>query len=338
MSASSWSRLQVVWSFGTSKAARAVAWLALIGATAALVRGEVNRPEGIEGVRVYTDLVYREHGGRRVRLDVYEPVEPAPKGGRPVLVAIHGGGWRGGSKSDYGRSLAPLVRQGLVVVAVDYRLSGPGAPSWPVNLEDVRASVRWVRRHASDYGIDPDRLALIGASAGGHLALLLGNGSVDQRDSVCAVIDFYGPTDLAGLYASRTVADGALGLFLGGSPGEMPARYQTASPIRRIAPGGPPVLIVHGLDDTHVPLEQSRLLASALEKAGIPHRLIEIEGARHGFGLKAGSRDLVPDILAFLQAAWTRSTSSKTAGPLISRPRRADPEQKRGKLWRTSWL
>jgi len=286
--------------------ATAAAWLALAGATAVLVRGEVRRPEGPAGVRTFADLVYREDGGRRARLDVLVPDGPSPPGGRPALLALHGGGWRGGGKGEYGRSLAPLVRRGLVVVAVDYRLSGPDAPSWPGNLDDAREAVRWVRRHARDYGIDAGRVGVIGASAGAHLALLLGE-TADPRDAagrVDAVIDFFGPADLHALASDPSGAGGSVELFLGGPPALYPERYDAASPLRRVAPGGPPVLIVHGGDDLLVPPGQSRSLARALARAGVPHRLVVVEGARHGFGLTAGSRDLVPEILEFLRGVW----------------------------------
>lgn len=291
---------------GASVAFRALAWLGLAGATGVLVRAEALRPERPEGVTAFTDLVYREVGGRRLRLDVYLPEGP-PVGsgrGRPALLALHGGGWRGGGKAEYGRSVARLARYGLVVVAVDYRLSTPGTPSWPGNLEDVREAARWVRRHAAGYGIDPDRLAVIGASAGGHLALLLGTTAAGEPAGVRAVIDFYGPTDLRALYERRTPADRSIGMFLGGPPEAVPALYEAASPLRHVAPGAPPVLIVHGLDDLLVPPEQSLGLAEALRRAAVPHRLLAVAGARHGFGLRAGSRDLVPEILDFLAGVW----------------------------------
>jgi acetyl esterase/lipase len=295
-----------------------LAWLTLAGVTGLLVQGEAFRAEGPEGVTVFSDLVYREVGGRRLRLDIYSPGgPPAVAGrGRPALVAIHGGGWRGGSKADYGRQLAPLVRQGLVVVAVDYRLSRPGAPSWPGNLDDVREAVRWVRRNAAGYGIDPGRVGVIGASAGGHLALLLGTTAGDDASRVRAVIDFYGPTDLAALFASRTAADRSIGLLLGGPPESFPARSAAASPLQQVAPGDPPVLIVHGSDDALVPLGQSRALADSLRRAGVPHRLVTVPGARHGFGLRVEPTgpDLVPEILGFLGDVWGEPTPGAGAG------------------------
>jgi acetyl esterase/lipase len=283
----------------------------LIAATGWLVRAEVRRPETPEGVRVFAGIVYREADGHRLRLDVYVPDAPQVPGGSPAVVAIHGGGWRGGSRTDYGRSLTPLVRAGLVVVAVDYRLSRPGAPSWPENLDDVREAVRWVRQHADDYGIDPDRIAAMGASAGAHLALLLGSASdIDiprgpgDPSRVGAVIDFFGPTDLKALHDTQLGAKTAIELLLGGSPSKLPRRSDSASPLRYVAPGNPPVLIVHGSDDLLVPIGQSRALADALERADVPHRLVVVEGARHGFGIDAGPRSLVPDLLAFLESAW----------------------------------
>ncbi len=309
-------RRRLFWA-GSTRVAQVLAWLALLVTTGWLVRAEALRPETPPGVRAFTDLVYREVDGRRLRLDVFVPVdrERATGRGRPAVLAIHGGGWRGGSKTDLSRpdtgwKLENLVRQGLIVVAIDYRLSAPGKPSWPGNLDDVREAVRWVRRHSADFGIDPDRLAVLGASAGGHLALMLGMTPSDRLAQVAAVIDFYGPTDLRALSASRTPADRAIELLMGGPVTMGTPAYDTASPLLHVASGGPPVLIVHGTDDFLVPVEQSRSLDEALERAGVPHRLITIADARHGFGLKSSTRDLVPDILDFLDAAWGHADAS----------------------------
>lgn len=291
-----------VGSIVTSPAARVLAWLGLLGASGLLVRGEVARPDVPVGVRVVSDLVYRESNGRRLRLDIYSPQGRAPVGGRPALLAIHGGGWRGGGKGDFGRSLAPLVRRGFVVVAVEYRLSRPGSPSWPENLKDVRAAVRWVHEHSSQFGIDPDRVAAVGASAGGHLALLLAES--DDHALIRAVVDFYAPTDLRALHDSGTGAERSVSLLLGGPPERLGGRYAWASPVDRVRPGIPPVLIFHGDDDPLVPLAQSRALASVLQKTQVPHRLEVVVGARHGFGLTVGARDLVPEIVEFLQSVW----------------------------------
>lgn len=290
----------------TSTQAIALAWFAIVAATAILVRGEAIRSEVPGGVRVFRDVVYRVVDAKRLRLDVYLPERAPPSGGWPAVVAIHGGGWRGGNKGEYGRSLAPLVKGGLAVVAVDYRLSRPGAPSWPGNLDDVRAAVRWVRRHAGEYAIDADMLAVMGASAGGQLALMVGL-EPDPSTPVRAIVEFYAPTDLRALRTSRVATDRSVSLLLGGAPERFGDRYDAASPMFHVAPSAPPILIFHGDDDAVVPLEQSRALDSALDEKGVQHRLVVLEGQRHGFGLVAGGRDLSKEIDEFLSGIWDRT-------------------------------
>jgi len=301
-----------------------LAWAGLVGVTGLLVHAEVQRADIPEGVEASLDIVYRRAGDREAKLDVYVPTAEAPPGGRPAILAIHGGGWRGGSKTDFGRMAARLTRHDYVVVSVEYLLSKPGSPSWPANFEDVREAVRWVRRHADGYGIDPDRIVAMGASAGGHLSALLGTypdgpvaaaglpsprGGMPANSKavsarVQAVIDLYGPTDLRGLIESRKQTGGPLHLFLGGGPDRFPGRFEAASPVRHVSSDDPPMLFIHGADDPLVPVAQSEALASALNAAGVPNHLIVIEGARHGFDLKVGGRDLVPEVIAFLDAAW----------------------------------
>lgn len=283
-------------------------WVALAVVTGFLVRGELRGDERLVGVRVTSDVVYRDEGGRRERLDVYEPEGVAPPGGRPALLALHGGGWRGGSKRDYGRSLAALARSGVVVVAADYRLSGDDSPSWPENIEDVREAVRWLHKHASEYQVDRSRVGVIGASAGGHLALLLGMEKDHLRDDerVSAVIDFYGPTDLGALFAGSGSANLSARLMTGGSPTDRARTYDEASPLKHVSEGVAPVLIFHGGDDWLMPLEQSRRLERAMGEANVRCRLVVVDGARHGFGLRVGERDLVPEILQFLEEVWAR--------------------------------
>jgi acetyl esterase/lipase len=292
---------------------RVAAWGVLAVVTGLLVHAEGQRPDRPRGITVSSNLVYREAGDHAPRLDLYAPRTPAPSEGRPAIVAIHGGGWRGGSKNDYGRSLVRLAEHGYVVAAIDYRLSRPGAPSWPANFDDVREAVRWLRRHAKEYSVDPDRIAALGSSAGGHLAALLGT-CPDDAAQVQAVIDFYGPTDLLALYDNRKRTTTALTLLLGGRPDECPARYESASPIHYISADDPPMLLIHGGDDALVPLDQSRALADALARAGVPHRLIVVENARHGFSLEVQGRDLLPEILAFLDSAWKGSPSQPAPG------------------------
>jgi acetyl esterase/lipase len=266
-------------------------------------------------VVAHPDLVYRRAGGRSARLDVYLPADRPPLGGRPAVVVIHGGGWRGGSKSTCRPLASRLAQRGYVVFSVDYLLSRPGHPSWPENLADVRQAVRWVRGHAGDYGVDPARIAALGASAGGHLAALLGTvpaasadgrGAGDSGATVQAVIDFYGPADLVRLHDGPQAPTLALDLLIGAEPAAARRRYEAASPLRHVSPGDPPMLLIHGSDDRLVPPDQSQLLASALERAGVAHRLIVVAGARHGFGFRVGPRDLLPEVLAFLDSVWNQ--------------------------------
>ena len=152
--------------------------------------------------------------------------------------------------------------------------------------------------------IDPRRIAAIGSSAGAHLALLLGSFSVGNPSGVSAVIDFYGPTDLRVLHDRRSSADRAIDLLLGGTPAMVPSLYEEASPLRHVAPGGPPVLLVHGDADALVPPDQSTAMAAALASVGVPNKLLFVSGARHGFGLVSGGRELAPEIVDFLVGVW----------------------------------
>jgi acetyl esterase/lipase len=298
---------------------RILAWGALLGVTGLLVRGEVVRDPLPGDVAAYRDLVYRRDGRRTERLDVYVPAKVPPPGGWPAVLAIHGGGWRGGNKRGYGQMAAALADHGYVVAAADYTLSAPDAPSWPANLEDLRAAVRWLRRNAGAYSVDPNRIAVMGASAGGHLAALLATSPDDASRGaeaptsarVQAVIDFYGPTDLVALAETSRRAGPSLTLFLGGLPRDMPDRYAAASPAGHVTRDAPPMLIIHGEEDLLVPIDQSRRLAAVLERAGVPHQLIVVPGARHGFDFQVGQRDLLPDVLAFLKSAWNVNSGER---------------------------
>jgi len=293
---------------GWMQGTRRLAWAALAAVAGVLAHAEALRPEVPDGVRVYNDVVYRHVGSRRPRLDVYVPTRgEVPRSGRPAILAIHGGGWRGGTKNGYGRGVAKLAQHGYVVVSVDYVLSGPGRPTWPDNLNDVREAVRWVRRHARDYTIDPTRIAALGASAGGHLAALLGTNAhgSDPETSVQAVVDFYGPTDLAQLYKSPGAVL-PLSLYLGQTPAEAPELYADASPLFYTSRDDAPTLIFHGETDDLVPVTQSADLADRLRSVGVPAKVIVVKGAGHSFGFKVQGRDLVPEILAFLDRSWER--------------------------------
>ncbi len=279
-------------------AARRLAWVALAGLGLGLGAVEAGRPAVLPGVVRFVEIPYGVAGDRTLRLDLYLPEGPAPSGGFPVILAIHGGGWRGGSRTSYGQMMSRFARHGVAVAAVDYRLSRPGAPSWPGNLDDLQAALGWLHAHAGEYDLDPHRVAAVGASAGGHLAALLG-----ASGAVTASVDFYGPTDLAAL-ANRPIAGEAVRFLLGRAPDRVPGLARAASPAHRVTSASSPMLLLYGTADPTVPPDQGRTLAAALDRAGVPGRLVLVEGAGHGFGLTVAGRDLLPEILAFVRAAW----------------------------------
>jgi acetyl esterase/lipase len=247
--------------------------------------------------------------GEFEQLDVYLPKTPVPAGGRPVLIAIHGGGWRRFDKTEYGERIASgFVNEGYVVVAPNYELSAPGDPSWPVNLEDVQDAVRWVRSNAGSLGINPDEIAAIGESAGANLAALIGTYSPQsQADGVSAavqaVVAFSTPTDLTALYSESPAAGFAAAQFLGGSPEQVPASYSAASPVDRVSPGDPPMLLVQGAEDPLIPPSQSAELAAALSRAGVRNQLIMVTGG-HDLDFPVNYSNLIPEILEFLDSTW----------------------------------
>ncbi len=184
------------------------------GEDAAFRRRMVDRPEPttggartLPGLRVIADQDYAGTGNPRQTLDLFLPEKRAVDGPLPVIVFIHGGGWRNGSKDGGGRKLAPLLAGGNYAGAsIGYRLSGEA--QWPAQIHDCKAAIRWIRAHAREYDLDPERIAVWGTSAGGHLVAMLGvsdgvealEGEIgphtDQSGAVRAVVDFFGPTEM----------------------------------------------------------------------------------------------------------------------------------------------
>ena len=259
-------------------------------------------PHDTAQVQIIREVVYRDVPGDRQVLDLFLPPGPPPPGGRPVIVAIHGGGWRRFSKEQYEPTVAPLAKLGFVVAVPDYRLSRPTAPTWPVNLAEVRDAVRWVRVHAGEIDADPSRIAAMGASAGGHLASMLGTDLETSSSSarVQAVVDFYGPSDLASLDATSPAASGAIRQYLGAANDHNPAIFADASPVTHVSAGDPQFLIVQGTADTVVTPAQSQELAAKLSGSGVRNRLVIVPGAIHGFGLRHG---LLNEVTRFLATA-----------------------------------
>ncbi len=242
------------------------------------------------GVREVLDVPYVTNGHARQKLDLYLPelFENEP---RPVLVRIHGGAWRHGDKSSQ-RGVAGYVKQGYIGVAINYRLSQQAI--FPAQIEDCKAAIRWLRANAHEYGIDPSRIGVVGSSAGGHLAALLGTTgdssafevgeNLDYSSAVCAVVDNFGPTDLIKV-AHTPGFENRMSMvtqLLGGTVLEKKELATQANPITYITSADPPFLITHGDADPIVPLNQSELLHAALAKAGVPSDLQVVEGGMHG--------------------------------------------------------
>ncbi len=289
-----------------------ILWIGLVGLNGALLwsRDPHLAQTTIEGVHTETRLIVLPGG--RIAVEILRPRQTAqdlPRGPRPALLLIHGGSWRGGSAALGTRGVEStaerLAQAGIVVVAVDYTLARPGAPSWPMVMRDLRSTLRWIRREARTLDVDPDRIGVLGFGAGGHLAALLGTMPDELDQGVSSkpgvVVDFYGPTDLAGLERDRNLEHDPIAVFLGAGD------RHVASPLEHVSADDPPHLILHGTADLWTPIEQSQRLAARLEGLGVRVRLIEVQGARHGF--EAGVEfprhlDLLPEILAFLKSVW----------------------------------
>ena len=270
----------------------------LAGGTKAKAKAEVPA-----NVRVERDVVFLTDD-RTEKADLYFPLE-APKAARmPAVVWIHGGGWNGGQR-DGNREVnvcGTLAGNGYVAMSIDYKLAMTGGAVWPQNLADCKTAVRWLRKNAERLRIDPERIGVMGGSAGGHLAAMVALTTKEDGldpagpygDFSCAVrccVDMYGITDIARYHDVK---------MLGKTIAEAPELYRLASPLTYVRSSSPPFLILHGTADTTVKIDQSKWLAAALAKAGVAHELVIIPDAPHTFDLQPKQRDLRPVVLGFL--------------------------------------
>ncbi|ADV63080.1 hypothetical protein Isop_2508 [Isosphaera pallida ATCC 43644] len=256
-----------------------------------------------------SNLDYRA-GSPRAQLDVATPEGIRPASGWPVVLLIHGGGWYRFSKESMTPLVDALVRRGYAVVNINYTLSRPNAPSWPQCRDDVQESVRWIKRNAGRFGLDPERIAAVGQSAGGHLALMVGlSDPVVAADGVSsavrATVSLSGPTDLSALASRNAVAASRIQGLMGFSPNRADAdqmeRLRAASPRFYVSAGDSPVLVIHGDRDNVVPISQSRALADQLALAGVVHDVVILRGATHESLLASDLHRVVETIDRFLQ-------------------------------------
>jgi len=258
------------------------------------------------GVEEEIEVVYGIADGEPLLLDIYRP--PWRAAPRPAVVLVHGGGMWTGSRADMADPARQLARAGYVAFAVDYRLvdAATARHRWPAQLDDVQLAVRWVRAGAGHYRVDPERVGAYGWSAGGQLAALLGTrdtrdlalANADQRSRVACVIDLAGDVDLTA-YTDPPALDEVVAL-LGGTPAEVPDRFRDITPLSWIDARTAPFLVIHGLEDDVVPIEQSRLLVAGLRAAGVEVEYTELPDTGHGDLGDAWSR-VGSAALAFLE-------------------------------------
>ncbi|MBX3119521.1 MAG: alpha/beta hydrolase [Fimbriimonadaceae bacterium] len=228
------------------------------------------------------DQVYAEPLGTPLRFDLIRPDSDELL---PLAILIHGGGWISGDKSDMRDLTQALGKAGFAVACPQYRLAPLHV--FPAAVEDIQAFVRFARTSASEWGLDPNRIASLGNSAGGHLALMSGltDAPVDGVSSrVNAVVDICGITDVTveGI-RENPISIQFLEQFMGVSYGEDEARWIAASPIKTISNDAPPILIVHGDEDDIVPISQSEALVAELKRCGVDHEYHTFPGEGHSF-------------------------------------------------------
>jgi acetyl esterase/lipase len=240
------------------------------------------------GIVMLSDVVFGQGGGHDLHADIAYPRGAATP--LPAVIYIHGGGWIGGSYK--GGPIVQLAEAGYFAASIEYRLSN--VAKWPAQIEDCKLAVRWLRANAAKYNVDPNRIGVWGESAGGHLVTCLATMADAKEDggdsgypgvssAVQAVVDFYGPVDFVtpGVYTPMA-AQITEGLF--GTPRDQnPDLWKSGSPLFFVKAGDPPMLLVHGDSDRLVPLAQSTEFDEALTKAGVPHQLLVVKNADHGF-------------------------------------------------------
>lgn len=270
------------------------------GSAGQILADEKPAPKLPAGVRMERDLGYVEGGDESQKLDLYLPQNPVAQP-LPLIVHIHGGGWRGGSK--FPCPFLGMVNRGYAVASIEYRFSQKAV--FPAQIQDCQAAIRWLRGHAEKYGLDAAKVGVIGGSAGGHLSALVGTSGgakafpmigefQDQSDDVQCVCDIFGPANFAtvmqqaaddknvrNIFQFNSASD-PYALLIGGNLETDREQVAAVSPVHYITADDPPTLILHGTHDALVPYAQSVELAAALKAKGVPVWLQTLPGSGHG--------------------------------------------------------
>jgi acetyl esterase/lipase len=254
----------------------------LLGQIKLIDARNISLPDNVEEI---LDVEYGTGGERKLQLDLY-----LPKGrskATPAVIFIHGGAWKSGKRGDMKFYCVKFAEKGYVTATVTYRLMGE-AP-FPAAVHDVKCAVRWLRANSAKYQVDSKHIAVSGNSAGGHLSMMIGysddpslegsggNNNVSSR--VCAVVNFYGPTDLTTDFAKNQEL---VREFVGGKAfDEAPDVYKLASPLFHLTRDDPPTLIFHGTIDSTVPIAQADMLAEKLKELGVDYVYERYDGWPH---------------------------------------------------------
>jgi acetyl esterase/lipase len=237
------------------------------------------------------DIVYAKVNDHELKLDLYMPKDVKKP---PLVVFIHGGGWKAGSYKSCSTSW--LTERGFAVASISYRFSQVAV--FPAQIHDCKGAVRWLRAHADEYGYDTTRIGAAGTSAGGHLVLLLGTtggvagyegtvgGNLDQSSAVQAVADYFGPSDFILRSENQPIKTedpkSTVFLLLGGPVKKNLELARFASPVFQVNAGDAPLLILHGDKDPTVHLDQSQRMVDVYRQAGLEVALQVVPGAGHG--------------------------------------------------------
>ncbi|SKA90612.1 Acetyl esterase/lipase [Prosthecobacter debontii] len=254
----------------------------------------------LEGIEAKLDLPYADTENPRQRLDLYLPKLRKTDKPLPVVVFIHGGGWRNGDKATGANNVGRYVTSGEYAgVSIGYRLTGEAR--WPAQIHDCKAAIRWIKAHAQEYNLNPEKIGVWGSSAGGHLVSMLGTSGdvkelegtlgkhLDQNSKVACVANYYGPENFLTMIRQPSQIDRTKGaeypeaLLLGGAVPEREETAREASPVTHVSAGDAPFFTAHGTEDPLVPFAQGEEVHEALKKAGVPSILQQMTHGGHGF-------------------------------------------------------